>query len=269
MGWKGVLHGVWMLAALLPRTGGASALVVKDDRNGVMSFITQINFRGGALTPQNAYASAAEISRLWNESGAWVRYNGRVYRSQFIISYTVNDQWRLMRDTASCAENFVQIEAMRNPGDRSFYELSGRNGMFYTSDDLGRSTTAAHEYGHGLGLEHDDTNQLESPHPGIMFARGTLVSPRFQWNPSAEPGEPGGSINPRFRKVRAEDIAKLDLSHLRFSGKYACLGAGNPNRVQLMNVVPLHPPAPGGMLQLEINASPDVEIERTLEAHDH
>ena len=269
MGWKGFFTGMLGLLVMQSGTGHASALVVKDDRSGVMSFITQINFKGSALTPQNAYASATEISRLWNESGAWVRYNGRVYRTRFIISYTVNDQWRLMRDTASCAENFVQIEPYRNPGDRSFYELFGRSGVFYTSDDLGRSTTVAHEYGHGLGLDHDDLNQLDATVPGIMFARGTLVKARFQWNPSAEPGAPGGSINPRFRKVRPQDIAKLDLSRLQFSGQFACLGAGLPNRVQLMNIVPLHPSVPSRRSMLENNSSPDVEIERTLEAHDH
>ncbi len=252
-------------------TAEGSALVMRNDRTGVMSFITQLNFTGGAVTEQNAHASAAEISRLWNESGAPVWYNGRKYRTRFIISYTVSDPRRLMRDGASCAENQVRIEKKLRTGDRSYYQLSGRRGVFYTSDDLGRSTTAAHEYGHGLGLGHDDTHQPDAKVPGIMFARGTLVDPRFQWNTSATPGAPGGCINPAIRKVRAEDIAKLDVSGLRFSGKLACLGRGLPNPVQLMKVVPLHPPQPaprsGGMR--EAVASPDVELEYSLEAYDH
>jgi len=258
-----------IVLGLVPLFSQASALVVRDDKTATLSFITQINFQGRALTPQNAYASAAEISRLWNESKASVRYNGRVYRTRFVISYTVNDAWRIIRDTSSCAENYVQIEPMSHPGDRSFYELFGRNGTFYTSDDLGFSTTVAHEYGHGLGLEHDDYNQLAAPAPGIMFARGTLVKSQFQWNPVAQPGAPGGSINPKYRKVRPLDIAKLDLSRLDFVGQYACLGAGVPTRVQLMNVVPLNAAAPRSKPSLEYHSSPDVETERNLEAHDH
>ena len=262
-------NGLIMMLGLFPLLSEGSALVVRDEKAGILSFITQINFQGSALTPQNAYASAAEISRLWNESKTSVNYNGRVYRTRFVISYTVNDAWRIMRDTSSCAENYVQIEPMRHSGDRSFYELFGRNGTFYTSDDLGSSTTVAHEYGHGLGLEHDDYNQLSAPVPGIMFARGTLVKPRFQWNPTAQPGAPGGSINPKYRKVRAADIAKLDLGRLKFVGQYACLGAGVPTRVQLMNVVPFNSAAPRLKPAFENSSSPDVEIERNLEAHDH
>jgi hypothetical protein len=261
--------GLVMLLGLFPLLGNASALVFRDDKTATLNFITQINFQGSALTPQNAYASAVEISRLWNESRASVRYLGKVYRTRFVISYTVNDAWRIMRDTSSCAENYVQIEPMRQSGDRSFYELFGRNGTFYTSDDLGHSTTVAHEYGHGLGLEHDDYNQLAAPVPGIMFARGTLVKPQFQWNPSVQPGAPGGSVNPKYRKVRAADIAKLDLGTLKFVGNYACLGAGVPARVQLMNVVPSRSVAPRLRPSLENNSSPDVESERNLEAHDH
>ncbi|MFZ4715605.1 MAG: hypothetical protein ACOYL6_17920 [Bacteriovoracaceae bacterium] len=53
--------------------------------------------------------------------------------------------------------------------------LKGCNGVFYTSDVLGISTTAANEFGHGLMLDNNPGDQRAVAVPGIMFSRGTLV----------------------------------------------------------------------------------------------
>jgi hypothetical protein len=54
-----------------------------------------------------------------------------------------------------------------------------------------RSTTEAHEYGHGLAQEHQDfgTDLQGQGQPPMGAARGTLVDPQYQWNPSPKPGE--------------------------------------------------------------------------------
>jgi hypothetical protein len=52
--------------------------------------------------------------------------------------------------------------------------------------------------------------------PGIMYPRGTLVDPHFQYDPSIPAGQTGGTIHPRFRKVKQKDIEELRL-HLLFS----------------------------------------------------
>ena len=79
-------------------------------------------------------------------------------------------------------------------------------------------------------LDHNDNDQRDTEVPGIMFARGTLVKPQFQWNPSAEAGEVGGTINPIYRKVRAVDIQAIPFQTLkRGSGifqNYGCIGDG-------------------------------------------
>ncbi len=49
-----------------------------------------------------------------------------------------------------------------------------------------------------------------------MYPRGTLVDPQYQWNPSARPGEFGGTLKPDKRVVTLEDIAMLGLDQLDY-----------------------------------------------------
>jgi hypothetical protein len=87
------------------------------------------------------------------------------------------------------------------------------------------STTAAHEYGHTLGLDHPaDLDYRGRGVPGIMYPRGTLVDPQFQYDPSRPAGVTGGTMHPMYRKVFAEDIANLKLDRLRFSNAKAIVG---------------------------------------------
>ena len=213
-----------VLMALTQSTAHASALIQKDDEAGVIRFISQMNYTGPALTEQNARDSSNEISRMWNESHAMVTYQGRQYRTEFVITYSLNHSyWSSLH---SCAENNITVENLQNPGARSFYILSGSTGTFYASDDLGHSTTVAHEYGHGLGLEHNPRNEVAAAVPGIMFPRGTFVAQRYQYNPNVYAGESGGTINPIYRRVRAEDIQAIKLDNLDFHFGYACVGSG-------------------------------------------
>ncbi len=256
------------LPPVSPSTALASALVVKNELNGTLDFYSNLNFSGPAATPQIAYESAAEISRLWNESRSQVFYLVGYYRVRFFIS--VNYHTAPIRDSGSCADNYITVERGDPRTSRSWYKLGGRRGVFYLTDGLGYSTTTAHEFGHGLGLDHDPLEQIFSSIPGIMFARGTLVPRQYQWNPGSMPGAPGGSLNPRYRKVRTLDILHLDLSRLQFSGRVACMGAGKPIPVFAWGFVPLHPPAPKGQgMLLESTRSPDVLEERILDQFDH
>lgn len=88
------------------------------------------------------------------------------------------------------------------------FGLGDNAGHWITSDQLGVSTTAAHEFGHGLGLDHPVHNDYRGTHlpPPIMAPRGSLVDPQYQWNPLAKPGEFGGTMNPVHRKVTAQEI---------------------------------------------------------------
>jgi hypothetical protein len=82
-------------------------------------------------------------------------------------------------------------------------------------------------------LDHNDGDQRAADVPGIMFARGTLVRSEFQWNPSAQSGAAGGTINPVYRKVRPIDIQAIPFSTVRADDMVTtgCLGEGKAKRI--------------------------------------
>ena len=101
-----------------------------------------------------------------------------------------------------------------------------RDAFLYRSKMTDGSLTAAHEYGHTIGLDHPAVLDIRGQgQPGIMYPRGTWVDPPYQWDPSVAPGTVGGTLNPATRRVLASDILDLGLHRLRFDrGGRAVLG---------------------------------------------
>lgn len=193
----------------------------------------------GAKAKAAASPCANEIFRMFNQPKVNLKVNGKALRVKFKISYQVEKEeavYSSVNINSRVENNYIRVEdkAFNEPNGRSNHNLKSNCGYYAYSDDLGSSTTCAHEYAHGLGLIH--YNERKSGYgskgdlrgqgkPGIMAARGFLVDSQYQWDPKAVAGKAGGTIRPVNREVRAQDILDLDLTKLKFD-KYGCAPLG-------------------------------------------
>lgn len=167
----------------------------------------------------------AEINRMWNQPLVVVPVQNRYLKVSFHVGVqpvTVEEAKQKMRENRSHEVNFVRVEDA-NIVERSMMGMGlGQNsGHWLITDQLGQSTTAAHEFGHALGLPHP--RQLDyrgTGYPPLMAPRGTLVDAVFQWNPLAEPGAFGGTMKPVHRRVRQEEVLEVLARAVRVQNNF-------------------------------------------------
>ncbi len=182
---------------------------------------------GGAADMEVTERMRSEIENMWNEP----RVSVIIFDLLLDLRFSITAELIPTLDPHTVASNlnprnnYFRIET-NSVHNISFVDGLGCNTGYFQYDNLYEgSTTAAHEFGHTLGLDHPSYLDIRGiGAPGIMYPRGTLVDPQYQYDPNVAAGLPGGTMHPRFRKVRREDLRALKLNWLRFYNNKAVLG---------------------------------------------
>lgn len=191
-----------------------------DRENHVLNIHADIITYGNAAHEELATQVAADIAAHWNEPKAVVKIGHEWYHVNFVIRgfYAAGLKDVEVYENVDPRKNYFRIEEYA-AGNISFVDgIDSNTGYFKLDNLLHKSTTAAHEFGHTIGLDHPDILDIRGQGvPGIMYPRGTIVDPPFQYDPNAIPLAPGGTMNPFTRKVLLKDIQALQLHRLPFN----------------------------------------------------
>lgn len=200
-----------------------------DNAQGSLVVHSHIITYGNAADPTITESIRDEIETMWNEPLAILPIGRNHLRISFRITAACKPRIapEEIFENTDPRNNYFRIETFA-AGNISFVDGLGCNSGYFQLDNLYKgSTTAAHEYGHTLGLKHPvDLDLRGKGVPGIMYPRGTLVDPQFQYNPQGRSGDSnnGGTMHPRYRKVKVADIELLKLHKLDFENRKAIVG---------------------------------------------
>lgn len=193
----------------------------------------QIAIRSHIITYGNAADDAItemirdEIETMWNEPKGVLNFDGLIVAVCFHITASFQPAITDIEiyQNLDPRNNYFRIEEFAH-GNISFVDGLGCNSGYFKLENLYKgSTTAAHEYGHTLGLEHPDNLDIRGfGVPGIMYPRGTLVDAVYQYEPDKPAGTKGGTMHPMFRRVSQQDIDLLQLQKLQFRNNVAVIG---------------------------------------------
>jgi RHS repeat-associated protein len=219
---------------------GASGEVTINKQSKTITVSANLIFYGEAASPALAKQTAADVQNLWNGAKGKTTIDGVEYNVQFNIKGEYRDAYGPIDATMFYFEkgfnddvknNFIEVKYKVDGGVSNMIQ-GGNEGTFQLDNINGTGTTTeAHEFGHSLGLwpgtsdGHPKDGDIRGKgQPGIMYPRGTLVDPKYQYDPNAKAGAKGGTINPNSRKVVQGDIDALGLDKLKYSDGKANLG---------------------------------------------
>ena len=186
-----------------------------NTNNSSITLYSHLIIYGDAANEEFTERIRKEIEVMWNEPEGSIQWKGNYYQLRFAISAELKkeiDELEVLQNTDP-RNNYFRIGEYAI-GNISFVDGIGCNTGYFKVENLyAGSTTSAHEFGHTLGLDHpSDLDYRGKGVPGIMYPRGTLVDPQYQYDPSKPAGVTGGTMHPMYRKVRKEDVAQIKLN---------------------------------------------------------
>jgi hypothetical protein len=189
-------------------------IIELDQQTSRLHIVSSIFLYGNAISEQIRSEMEEEINTLWNEPRSLLWLHEYPYLVCFNVKIFLFPDLKMhdILTNRNPRNNYFRIEEFAH-GNISFVDGLGCNSGYFKFDNLYKgSTTAAHEYGHTLGLPHpEDLDIRGKGRPGIMYPRGTLVDAEYQYDPSAQAGAPGGTLYPIHRRVLPGDIEDLNL----------------------------------------------------------
>jgi hypothetical protein len=189
---------------------------------------------GSLATQQLVDQCVEEVATMWNEPQGEVILQGTPFTVVFVIEgfLFAHLQPADIFNNRNPKNNYFRVEEFAY-GNISFVDGLGCNTGYFKLENLyPGSTTAAHEYGHTLGLDHPADMDLRGKgQPGIMYPRGTLVDPQYQYDPAIPAGHTGGTLHPKYRKVQRADIAHLRLHEYNYARQGGTLILGGYSAV--------------------------------------
>ncbi|MBL7714407.1 MAG: hypothetical protein JNL01_03000 [Bdellovibrionales bacterium] len=219
-----------VLGCFLSSNALAGAKFELNSIAGEIVMKAQMVYYGENVDPAMAAKATDEIQGLWSGQSfrpgeashpLKVKVGAGNYALRAEVTYvivTLAEAQALANTNTDPSVNFIRFRKGGMPGDRSYYHSLGANsGVFYETDGIGTSTTTAHEFGHGLGLDHPSNfDWRKLGRPAIMCPRGTIVEAQYQWNPKAQAGASGGTMNPIWRLVSQWDVDNVGIDKLTF-----------------------------------------------------
>ncbi len=152
---------------------GESGEAVYDFENMKITVYSHFYMYGRDLNDYTATRIINSISDIWNTDISLFGYS-----VEFVLTYEIVDSYETAFEIASKNTSPKNNFACVDHTDRDEHNVSwsgkkehehGTNVMYFDTNEIGFYTPYAHEYGHGLGLEH------EKMHKNIMTPKGEKI----------------------------------------------------------------------------------------------
>ena len=167
---------------------------------------------GDAANDVLAFEIARDIQSFWNAAEGKVAirdgwFSKKIYDVKFSITGKFNKELtpQTVFENTDPRNNYFRVEEYAS-GDISFVdEINSNTGYFKLQNLLDNSTTAAHEFGHTLGLVHPhDLDIRGKEHPVSCIPVVLWLIRHFQYYPEVAAGAKGRHL----KSVHPEGVAE-------------------------------------------------------------